>query len=166
MSGSRNGKKRRYKEANETYKRLTLEQIKENVIQALDNPFTDHISKDETRISYTGEFYVQMKKYIDEGMTDVEAYTACGYDPDKLGTARAHKAAVQAKDFEKSQKKYDWRSYSGSEMPDTVNVDDYRVLAAQLEARARVLETINEVQKKILPELQDSITVLKQNSQK
>ena len=155
-------KQKRYKETVEAYKKLSPEQIRENVTDALDNPYTKDISKDETRILYTGEFFVQMKKYLEEGKTDLEAYEACGYDPQKLGGARAHKAARQAIEFEKDSRKYDWRSYSGTETPDPAQVTDPKILAAQLQARVKVLETINEVQKKILPEFLESITASNQ----
>lgn len=140
--------KQHYKEIEAAYKSLTKEQVRKNVVEALDNPFTDDISQNEERIKYTGEFYVRMKQLISEGMTDVEAYAACGYDPRKLGCDRAHKAAKQAVTF--SRQETDWRSYSGMITPDPNEIEDKDVLIAQLMARVTVLEAMTDTQKKIL----------------
>lgn len=151
---------------NSEYKSLSVEQKKQNVIKSLDNPYTDKISRDEKKIYYTGEFYVRLTDLMENGMTPVEAYEACGYSVRELGEDRAYKAARQAKEFMKKDSRYDWRSYSGMETPDLDSTEDPRVIIAQLTARVKALETMDEVQKKILPEFMEQITALNQKEKK
>lgn len=130
-------------------------------IEASDNPYTADLSQDFTRIIYTGEFYLKMKELLDQGMSAVQAYEACGYDVSKLGKARAQMAANKARNFSAGDKKYDWRSYSGTEnLEEILKEEDPEIVKSRLIAKIKVLEAIDEAQKKILPELLEKYTPL------
>lgn len=129
------------------------------VIEAADNPYTEEISKDFTRIIYTGEFYLKMKELLDGGMSAVQAYEVCGYNTSKLGTKRAEMAAHKARNFSASDRKYDWRNYSGMENLDEIlKEEDPEIMKSRLIAKIKVLEAMDEAQKKILPEFLERYT--------
>lgn len=142
---------------------MPAEQKRKYVIEALDNPYTEDISKDETRIIYTGEFYARMKDLLDQGKTAVEAYEACGYDTKKLGKQRAEAAANKAREFTASEAVYDWRNYSGmTDLDEIMKVKDPEAAKAMLVAKVKVMEAMDEAQKKIMPGLLAKYTFLKQ----
>ena len=73
---------------------------KEEVLAQLKNVFVRSYSErnDGTvRIEYTDDFYRFMKLNLENGMTDVRASEACGFDIHVMGEARAHKAAEKAR---------------------------------------------------------------------
>lgn len=141
------------------YRALSSEQKIKNVIEAADNPYTEKLSDDCTRIYYTGEFYLKMNELLESGMTAVQAYEACGYKTAKLGKLRAEAAANKAKEFKAGNKHLDWRSYSGMEsLEEILKEKDPAVREAQLIAKIQVMEAMDEAQKKILPELLEMYT--------
>lgn len=94
-----------------------------------------------------------MNELLEGGMTAVQAYESCGYDTKKLGKARANMAANRAREFVANKENEDWRNYSGVESLDEILKEkDPAVRESKLIARVQVLEMMDEVQKKILPE--------------
>lgn len=142
------------KTADQQYSLLTEEEKTSYVIEAADNEYTEKISDDFKRIIYTGEFYLRMGELLGQGMTAVQAYEACGYDTRKLGKQRAEAAANKARAFVASEDKYDWRNYSGMDtLEDILQEKDEKVRVSRLVAKIKVMEAMDEAQKKILPEL-------------
>lgn len=160
----RSVKKSKYPKRTDTYKMMPEAQKRQYVIEALNNPYTEDISKDETRILYTGEFYARMKELLDQGKTAVEAYEACGYDTKKLGKQRAEAAANKAREFTASSDLHDWRNYSGmTDLEDILKVKDPEAVKAMLVAKIKVMEAVDEAQKKIMPGLLEKYMRSNQN---
>jgi hypothetical protein len=144
----------------------TLEQRKQFVNETANNPYTADISRDCQRIYYSGQFYMKMNDLLGKGKSPVEAYAECGYDVEKLGEDRAYKAAKQARNFVKNNKQYDPRSYTGENKVEILEGEDPRVTIAKLQARIASLETMQEVQKKMFPELEEEPSNLTPNETK
>ena len=74
---------------------VDLDHLPNEIREAFENDYVETIRKG--KLVYSRDFYRDMLKHIkDEGMTYVEAYKACGFNVEALGTDRANAAGKRA----------------------------------------------------------------------
>ena len=73
---------------------IKLDHLPAEIREAFANDYVETIRKG--KLIYSRDFYKAMLKHIQSGMTYVEAYKACGFNVDALGTDRANAAGKRA----------------------------------------------------------------------
>lgn len=61
------------------------------------HPYVRSVS--ENKIFYKEEFYEELSRRLDKGLSPLEAYKDLGFDPEILGSQRAYKAADRAREW-------------------------------------------------------------------
>jgi hypothetical protein len=89
-----NSKKEKELESKALIAGVNLNQLTPEIREAFANDYVETLRKG--KLIYSRDFYKAMLKYINQGMTYVEAYRACGFDVDALGTDRANAAGKRA----------------------------------------------------------------------
>ena len=74
--------------------KIKLDHLPAEIREAFANDYVETIRKG--KLIYSRDFYKAMLKHIQSGMTYVEAYKACGFNVDALGTDRANAAGKRA----------------------------------------------------------------------
>ena len=83
---------------------INLDHLTPEIREAFANDYVETIRKG--KLIYSRDFYKAMLKYINEGRTYVEAYTACGFNVEALGKDRANAAGKRAVAMDKDGSLY------------------------------------------------------------
>ena len=81
---------------------IKLDHLPAEIREAFANDYVETIRKG--KLIYSRDFYKAMLKHIQSGMTYVEAYKACGFNVDALGTDRANAAGKRAVAMDRDDK--------------------------------------------------------------
>ena len=127
---------------------IALDHLPAEIREAFANDYVETIRKG--KLIYSRDFYKAMLKHIQSGMTYVEAYKACGFDVDALGTDRANAAGKRAVAMDKDGSLYkvlptDMDATIPLDKMDTTMDDAHKL--AYFQARCMYLEAELEYEK-------------------
>jgi hypothetical protein len=127
---------------------IRLDHLPTEIREAFENDYVETIRKG--KLIYSREFYKAMLEHIKSGMTYVEAYKACGFDVDALGTDRANAAGKRAVAMDKDGSLYkvlptDMDATIPLDRMDTTMDDEHKL--AYFQARCMYLEAELEYEK-------------------
>ena len=127
---------------------IKLDHLPVEIREAFANDYVETIRKG--KLIYSRDFYKAMLKHIQSGMTYVEAYKACGFDVDALGTDRANAAGKRAVAMDKDGSLYkvlptDMDATIPLDKMDTTMDDAHKL--AYFQARCMYLEAELEYEK-------------------
>lgn len=127
---------------------IKLDHLPTEIREAFANDYVETIRKG--KLIYSRDFYKAMLKHIQNGMTYVEAYKACGFDVDALGTDRANAAGKRAVAMDKDGSLYkvlptDMDATIPLDKMDTTMDDAHKL--AYFQARCMYLEAELEYEK-------------------
>lgn len=100
----KNRKKEKETETKAAIADIRLDQLRPEIREAFENDYVETLRKG--KLVYSRDFYKAMVKYINQGMTYVEAYRACGFNVEALGTDRANAAGKRAVAMDKDGSLY------------------------------------------------------------
>jgi len=143
-----NRKKEKELKSKATIADIELDHLPAEIREAFENDYVETIRKG--KLIYSRDFYKEMLKYINQGMTYVEAYKACGFNVDALGTDRANAAGKRAVAMDKDGSLYkvlptDMDATIPLDQMDTTMDDEHKL--AYFQARCMYLEAELEYEK-------------------
>jgi hypothetical protein len=98
---------------------------------------------------YTDFFYLDLYRKLEEGLSDVKAYEALGFNTKEIGVDRAYSACRYARKLAKDKAfKVKASNYDGGIKRNDLDKLSPEEELAYLRARNQFLETVVEVQKK------------------
>ena len=127
---------------------IALDHLPAEIREAFANDYVETIRKG--KLIYSRDFYKAMLKHIQSGMTYVEAYKACGFNVDALGTDRANAAGKRAVAMDRDGSLYkvlptDMDATIPLDKMDTTMDDEHKL--AYFQARCMYLEAELEYEK-------------------
>ena len=143
-----NKKKERELETKAVITNVRLDDLSAEIREAFANDYVETIRKG--KLVYSRDFYKDMFKHISQGKTYVEAYAACGFNVDALGTDRANAAGKRAVAMDKDGSLYmvlptDMDATIPLDRMDTTMDDEHKL--AYFQARCMYLEAELEYEK-------------------
>lgn len=122
---------------------------KEVLLKFMDSTdYVEDIAKNNAFI-YSNAFYLDLYRKLEEGLSDVQAYEALGFDTKELGVDRAYSACRYARRLAKDKSfKINPKNYDGSLTRDELGELSPEEELAYLKSRNRYLEAVVDLQKK------------------